>query len=277
MLVSYGNLDKLSAGELIAGIQLGLKASAGACYPIGSWKPFIERLEEIIRENGEIRTKVKVEKVMIENGKVIGVQVEGKTLESKLVIVNIPSQEIFSVLDEKLFPENFVKKCKNLIPTTGVSLDYGLKKQVSDFAGSIISTEPFIMGIFTSNLDPSVAPEGEQLFTIFRPTPIEEVINEQKASEVVESTEKLLNIMFPELLKNVKWRRVLKLRMVDGAIPFITQHRNARPSVKSEVIEGLYFTGDTYNGPGTGGEIAHASAELCITTIMKDLNLEFSK
>ena len=133
------------------------------------------------------------------------------------------------------------------------------------------------MSIFTSNLDPTVAPEGKQLYTIFQPTPIEVVQDSGKSDEIVNKMEKLIEEMFPGFAAKVAWRRVVKWRMVDGAIPYVSQHRYNRPSVKSADIEGLYFTGDTYNGPGTGGEIAHASAELCIRTIMKDLNLEIKK
>lgn len=277
MLVSYGNLEKLSVGELIAGIQLGLKAGKGACYPSGGWKSFIEGLAEKIKINGEIRTKTKVEKVIIENKKVVGVSVNGKVIKASFVIVNIPSQEIFTVLDESMFPKEFVEKCKNLLPTAGISIDYGLKQKVSDFKGSVISSDPFTMSIFTSNIDPSVAPEGQQLYTIFQPTPIDIVKDKVKSDELVAKIEKLLEEMFPSFVQSVKWKRIVKWPMVDGAIPFIDQHRNKRPNVKSDTIEGLYFTGDTYNGPGTGGEIAHASAELCIQTIMKDLSLEIKK
>ncbi|MHA1321760.1 MAG: phytoene desaturase family protein [Candidatus Helarchaeota archaeon] len=277
MLVSYGNLDKLSVGELIAGIQLGLKAGKGACYPKGGWKRLINTLVEKIQGNGEIRMKTKVEEVIIEDRKVLGVRVDNKIIKAKIVIVNIPAQEIFTVLKENLFSKDFVNKCKSLIPTAGISIDYGLSKIVSDFNGSIISSEPFTMSIFTSNLDPSVAPVGEQLYTIFQPTPLEIIKDKAKSDEIVAQLENLVNEMFPGFSDSVKWRRVIKWPMVDGAIPFITQHRNQRPKVKSEEIEGLYFTGDTYNGPGTGGEIAHASAELCIRTIMKDLTLEIQK
>lgn len=277
MLVSHGNLEKLSVGELVAGIQLGLKAGKGACYPRGGWKPFIERLAKIITEKGEIRTKAKVEKVLIENKKVIGVKVDGKTIKSKIVIVNLPAQEIFSVLDEKLFSSEFVAKCKSIIPSAGISIDYGLKEKISDFSGSILSAEPFTMSIFTSNIDPSVAPANQQLYTIFQPMPIDLIGNEAKSNEAVKNIEKLLEKMFPGFSGHVLWKRVLKFKMVDGAIPFVSQHRNARPSVKSAEIEGLYFTGDTYNGPGTGGEIAHASAELCIKTLFEDLKIELPK
>jgi len=277
MLVSYGNLEKLSVGELVAGIQLGLKAGKGACYPNGGWKPLIERLANIITENGEIRTKVKVEKVIIEKKTAVSVKAGGKTIKSKVIIVNLPAQEIFSILDEKLFSPAFVKQCKNLIPSAGISIDYALKEKVSDFSGSILSSEPFTMSIFTSNIDPSVAPENLQLCTIFQPTPSEIIGNEVKSNEIVQNIEELLEKMFPGFSERVLWKRVLKYRMVDGAIPFISQHRNLRPKVKSAEIRGLYFTGDTYNGPGTGGEIAHASAELCIKTLLEDLNLESPK
>ncbi|NVM28978.1 MAG: NAD(P)/FAD-dependent oxidoreductase [Candidatus Helarchaeota archaeon] len=277
ILVSYGNLDKLSMGELIAGIQLGLKAVKTSCYPAGGWRPLIENLAKKIESNGEIRKNTKVDKVIVEDKKVVGAQIGDKTIKSKIVVVDIPAQEIFNVLDEELFSKDFVEKCKSLIPTAGISIDYGLKEKISELNGMILSSDPFTMSNFTSNIDPTIAPEGKQLYTIFQPTPVDVVSDKEKSDEVVENIEKLLEEMFPGFSEKVQWRRAVKRRMVDGAVPFITQHRNKRPSVKSDEIEGLYFTGDTYNGPGTGGEIAHASAELCIKTIMKDLNLAIIK
>ncbi|MHA1768024.1 MAG: phytoene desaturase family protein [Promethearchaeota archaeon] len=273
MLVSYGNLDKLSVGELKSGIQLGLKAGKGACYPKGSWKLLIEKLVNIIKENGEIRTNSKVDEIIIKNNKVEGIKYNNQIIKSKITVVNLPCTEIFSILDERLFSNKFINICKNIIPTRGISIDYGLKKKISDYNGSILSTDPFTMSIFTSNIDPSVAPEGEQLFTIFQPTPLEIINDKEKFNTSVKNIEILLEKMFPSFIENISWKRIIKFQLVDGAIPFTTQHRNKRPSVKSEEIENLYFTGDSYNGPGTGGEIAHASALLCIQTILKDLNI----
>jgi len=274
MLVSFGELEKLSTGELKAGIQLGLKASKGACYPKGGWKLLIDKLCNYIKENGEIRTSSKVEKVIIESNKVEGVKLGDKIIKSKLVIVNLPSTELFTVLDEKLFSDDFVKMCKSMEPTAGISIDYGLKKKISDFNGSVLSAEPFTMSIFTSNIDPSVAPEGEQLYTIFQPTPIESLKDEKVAKGIIDKIEKLIEDMFPGFSESISWKRVIKFDVVDGAIPTISQHRNKRPNVKSNEITNLYFTGDTFNGPGTGGEIAHASAQLCIKTIIADLGLD---
>lgn len=277
MLVSYGHLDKLSTGELVAGIKLGLKAGKGACYPQGGWKPLIEKLASFIKENGEIRTVTEVSEVIVEDGKARGVKIDGNIINSKIVILNVPAPEIFSLVDEKHFSKEFVKKCKEILPTSGISIDYGLKSKISEFNGSVLSAEPFTMSIFTSNIDPSVAPEGEQLYTIFQPTPLDVLKDEQQSNAYVKKIEEIIAKMFPGFFEQVSWKRIIKFPLVDGAIPFVTQHRNKRPSVKSDVIKNLYFTGDTYNGPGTGGEIAHASAELCIKTIIKDLELVVTK
>ncbi|NHI93283.1 MAG: FAD-dependent oxidoreductase [Candidatus Lokiarchaeota archaeon] len=274
MLVSPGMLDKLSVGELKAGIQLGLKAGKGACYPKGSWKSLIGKLSNIIRTNGEIRTGSTVKKVIINNKKVEGVIYnDQKKIKSKIVVVNLPCTNIFSILDEKLFSKKFIDLCNGIIPSVGVSIDFGLKKKISEFNGSILSANPFTMSIFTSNIDPDVAPEGEQLYTIFQPTTIETIKDEKKSNEVIKNIEKLLEQMFPGFSNVISWKRAIKYQLVDAAIPLVTQHRNKRPNIQSKEIENLYFTGDSYNGPGTGGEIAHASAELCIQAILNDLNL----
>ncbi|MHC1590470.1 MAG: phytoene desaturase family protein [Candidatus Helarchaeales archaeon] len=273
MLVSPGLLDQLSAGELIEGIQTGAKASAGAAYPRGGWKPLIENLCNIIEENGEIRLNTKVDKVIIEDEKVKGVNVGNDKIEAPNVIVNIPCTEIFSILDESLFAPDFVKKCKSMRPSSGIFIDFGLKKKISENSGSNLTAEPFTMSIFTSNIDPSVAPEGEQLYTILQPTMPETLKDKQKCDQIVEGMFKLLEKMFPGFKDSILWKRVSIGHVVDGALPLITQHRNLRPKVKGP-FPGLYFTGDTYNGPGTGGEIAHSSALLCIQQVMSDLGIE---
>ena len=275
MLVSPGMLEQLSVGELKAGIQLGLKAGKGACYPAGSWKLLIKRLSNIICESGEIKTSSKVDEIIIKNKKVDMIKYNGKKIVSaNIVIVNLPCTEIFSILNEKEFSKEFVSLCKNMVPTVGISMDFGLKKKVSNFNGSILSADPFTMSIFTSNIDPSVAPEGEQLYTIFQPTMMEIIKSEEKSEVVIKRMESVLEDMFPGFKNAVLWKRVIKYKLVDGAIPIISQHRNRRPNVKNKEIKHLYFTGDSYNGQGTGGEIAHASAELCIKAIFDDLNLE---
>ncbi|MHA1378001.1 MAG: phytoene desaturase family protein [Candidatus Helarchaeota archaeon] len=264
--------DYLSTGEFVDGIKTGAKAPSGTSYPRGGWKAILDRLVEIINENGEVRTKTKVDSVKIENNSVKGVIIDGELIEAETVVLAIPVKNIFSLIPESTFSQEFIKRAKSIIPTGGVWIDFGLKENIFDHNGTILTKDPFTMSFFASNLDPKVAPEGEQLYTIFQPTEVEIFQDKEKAKQVEENLMKLLNEMYPNFSEKVIWHRT-SVGIADGAAPFITQHRNKRPSVKSD-IQGLYFTGDSYGAPGTGGEISHTSAYLCAKAILTDKGIE---
>mgnify|MGYP000162015421 CR=1 FL=1 len=57
-----------------------------------------------------------LDKVVIEDHEVKGVVVRNERIESDKVIVAIPCQQIFTILDENRFPAEFVEKAKNIIP-----------------------------------------------------------------------------------------------------------------------------------------------------------------
>ena len=128
------------------------------------------------------------------------------------------------------------------------------------------------MSVFTSNLDEKIAPEGEQLYTIFQPTDLDVLTDKNKSEQVKNNLINILNNMYPNFSNKIIWHRTY-IGVADGAAPFVTQHRNKRPNVRSE-IKGLYFTGDSYSAAGTGGEIAHTSALLCANSILEDKGIE---
>ncbi|MHA1300609.1 MAG: phytoene desaturase family protein [Candidatus Helarchaeota archaeon] len=264
--------ELLSTGEFVDGIKTGAKAPSGTSYPIGGWKAILDRLVEIIQENGEIRTKTKVDSVKVENNTVKGINVGSEFIEAETIVLAVPVKNIFELIPESNFSTEFVKTVKNIIPTGGIWIDFGLKEKISEHNGTILTKTPFTMSFFASNLDPNVAPEGEQLYTIFQPTEVEIFEDREKAKKIEEDLMKLLNEMYPNFSEKVIWHRT-SVGIADGAAPFITQHRNKRPNVKSE-IKGLYFTGDSYGAPGTGGEISHTSAHLCAKAIIADKGLE---
>ncbi|NVM54261.1 MAG: NAD(P)/FAD-dependent oxidoreductase [Candidatus Helarchaeota archaeon] len=265
-------IELASMGELIYGIKEVATAGKGAVYPEGGWKSIFDALSEIISENGEIRTKTSVKEILISDKKVKGVLLEdGTEIFSDLVVAAIPSQKIFSILSESEFSPSFISLCKNLICSSGISIDYGLKEKISDDSGLLAVDVPMSLGAYTSNIDPSTAPENEQLFTFLQPVPKETAENTQQAKQILERIEKLVAQMYPGIKQKIKWKRPLIIPVMDGAVNYVGQTRDKRPSVKSNVITGLFFSGDTYNGPGLGGDIAPSSARLCAHTILNDL------
>lgn len=271
LCVSYNEIDRLSTGEFLDGIKKAISAGKGSSYPVGGWKFIIDELIKFIEQNGQIKTKTAVEKIIVEKGEVKGLIADGKEYSSNTIVLAVPIDRVFNLIDKSVFPDEFIDSAKRTIPTCGVSIDFGLKSIVSEIDGLICTDKPFTMSCFTSNLDPSIAPEGEQLFTILQPTPPEIITDKEKTNKIIENIYKMLEKMFPGFNDNIKWKRPIVMPLVDGSAVYIDTHRNKRTSVKSS-IKGLYLSGDSYNGPGIGGDICHASAELCAETILKDIN-----
>jgi len=265
------DIQRASMGEFVDGLKQVITARKGASYPEGGWNEIFNKLVEIIFENGKILADTTVKSVIISDRRVEGVILgDGSKILCNSVVVALPAQQIFSILSESEFDPAFVRLCKNLISSSGIAIDIGLKERVSEDNGLIAVDNPMTLACFTSNIDPSTAPENEQLFTILQPLSKAVIENSQQANRIVDQMEILMNTMYPGMEKQVKWKRILKLPVIDGAINYIGQTRDKRPNVKAHSIQGLYFSGDTYNGPGLGGDIAPSSARLCAHILLND-------
>ncbi|MHA1129688.1 MAG: phytoene desaturase family protein [Candidatus Helarchaeota archaeon] len=262
-------IGRASMGEFISGIKQIVAAGKGAAYPAGGWKGIFDLLTEQISNSGEIRVNTKVKKVLITDERVTGVLLEdGSKIQSELVVIAIPAQKIFTLLPESRFPSSFVSLCKNLIHSSGISIDLGLKGQISSDDGLIAMADPMGLGAFTSNIDPSTAPAKEQLFTFVQHVKPKDTSNTHQAKQVLQMIENKINQLYPGIHDLIKWKRHLIIPVMDGAVNYVGQTRKDRPNVKSEFVEGLFFSGDTYNGPGLGGDIAPSSARECAHTIL---------
>jgi phytoene dehydrogenase-like protein len=131
---------------------------------------------------------------------------------------------------------------------------------VSDIDGAIFTSEPMTMGQFTSNIDPDTSPEGKQLVTWLYPLPLEMMDDHDKVEAEERRLIELLEKMFPGMVDNVQWERMLRLKMVDGFEPRIGQTAKDRPGVGVPRVENLFLAGDVVSAPGNGGDVAFSSA-----------------
>jgi len=261
-------IERSSAGEMLLNMQQVLVKGRSAMYPVKGWRYIYDTLENEINRKGELRTGSPVKRVVVEGGRARSVELEsGEVLEGERVVINIPVQRMWSVLDESLVPAEFANLCKSLVPTAGVSLDYGLGSRVSESSGLWYLWEPMSFGIFTSNLCPEVAPAGKQLLTWFMPANVSDMEDTEKARELEGRLEKALFRLFPGLEQAVEWRRPMHLRMVDGVEVNVSQHRKKRPGYRVPGIENLFLVGDCLKGPGAGGDVGHESVLECYREI----------
>lgn len=260
------DLSRASAGELLLNLARVLKKGYAAMYPEKGWRYIYQTLTEVIEARGRIRTGAAVKRVMVEAGRVAGVELtSGERIAAPLVVVNLPVQQLFEALDPALVPPAFVEWCRGLKPTAGLSIDYGLSRKVSEDRGLWYFWAPMSFGVFTSNLCPELAPPGKQLLTWFRPAEPEEMADPEKAQPLESALETAIFRTFPGLESAIEWRRAVHLQMVDGVEVNVRQHREKRPGYRVPGLEGLFLVGDSLKAPGAGGDVGHEAVLECYT------------
>ncbi len=254
------DLKNSSAGEFGAYLKAALKAKVKVAYPRHGTKQIIDTLKGVIEGSGEIRTGANVEHVSVKNGKVDGVKVDGQMLSAPVVIGALPIQQLPELFGGKDLPLRFVKYAQGLIPTAGISLDFGLSKKISEKDGLLVTSDPVSMGQFTSNIDPSAAPAGKQLGTWYYPLPAGWLKNDERMQREADNLKKMLSEMFPGIWEALEWERLLFMPMVDGFLPKPGQTRLERPDFSMPGITNFFLAGDTTKAEGTGGDTAFYSA-----------------
>jgi len=113
----------------------------GNYYPEGGLGCFAERLAKAyVRNGGSLLLKTAVSKILVEDGKAIGVKTEdGKRIDSKHVISNADCKQTFlKLVGEEHLEENFIEYVKNLQPSvSGILVFLGVDKDLSDYPAHI--------------------------------------------------------------------------------------------------------------------------------------------
>ena len=181
-----------SAGEFVLSFKDMVSKTDGS-YPIGGCiaipRAFVEGMKKF---GGTVRTNTKVKRILMENDKAAGVELEdGTTITSKIVISNLNiKQTVQTLVGPKYFDSTYLKDVNNLEGSgSAIVLKIAVDKIIipkfssvhlfhtDDFSDviekfedwSLISAEgkippdPGFMVPIPSNIDPNLAPPGKQL------------------------------------------------------------------------------------------------------------------
>lgn len=264
------DLTKVSAVEVGEFLRKAIFTRKYTSYLKGGWKGLINSLKERIEENGKILTNCEVKKIVVEKNKVLEILTNKGAFQSKSYICTIPFSQISQIIDLKALSSDLQEYAKNVEPSSGITLDFGLRKKVSEIDGIIMTVEPLTIGCFISNIEPSLAPEGKQLGTWYYHIPVDKIGDRKYSQKQIQVLKDLLQEMFPDIWDNLLWERVMILDIVDGAVPKVGQTVQERPKFKSNV-NNLFFAGDTTGGWGWGSEIAFDSAIRCSKLVRRFL------
>ena len=265
------DLTATSAGELHWFVNKARRSMYHLmAFPRNGCRQHVQRLGRIIRESGEVRTGLKVKRVLVESGAAVGVETAEDTITAGAVVLAVPSPRAVGFVPEGVIQASTDVRMRNILPSAGLSWDVGLKRPVGD-EHVAFSLDPLIIGAFPSNFDHLLCPPGLQFSTRCMPLPLG-VFGDPDAvrRESAELRRKVFH-MFPALEENIFWERMLKLPVIDGAVPLATQPWPRRPGPRVPGVDGLFLAGDTAWVPGEGGDIAFQPALECGPLVLEHL------
>jgi len=260
-----------------------------ADFGLGTWHPkngmysVILAMESLAKELGvKIETNSNVEKILVENGKAIGIKVNGNIISSDIVLSGADYHHSETLLEEKdrqysekywdkktfapsslLFYVGFDKKIEN-VEHHSLFFDVDFDIHASDiYDKPKWPDEPLFYASFPSKTDENAAPNGKEagIFLIPLAPGLEDndSLREKYFEKIITRFEKLTN-------QNVKESIIFKESFcvndfikdynsykgnAYGMANTLLQTAFLRPKLKSKKVQNLYFTGQlTVPGPG---------------------------
>lgn len=282
--------DKTPVGEWIR-CQQEMQKNRTSGYPIGGTGSIPTAYTEFMKKKGnKVITEAKVERIIVEGGRVRGVIVNGKRVGADIVISNADIKTtVLKLVGEEHYPRDFVEKVKSyyFTPPTFI-LKVAVDRKVTDKklvmyigrtdfenlkreieSGIIPEKAAFLMIPVISNLDPSSVPEGKELiYAGWGCTYDPEGKNDWKKWE--EAIMKVLLEVFPEIEGHIMWKETASPQFIDalfneagnpiGVAQSIDQIGENRPPIVDPHISGLYHCSADTGLHGIGGELAADSA-----------------
>jgi phytoene dehydrogenase-like protein len=244
-------------------------------WPGQGWDGMFQDLHDAVAENGgEVRLGTRASRVVIENGAVVGLAVtnphvlpneifEETIVETDCVVSTLPVWSVLRVVPEQELPDWYVAQIKHLarieFRATWLGVYLATKEPIHALDPRELATwlhTPNLAhaGFFfnMSAMDPSVAPEGTQLYVAGLDIPGEKVRDVKWMLNAQEQFERDLAIMYPGL-EHAYWRR---RHLVHEPGLGVIQKPNLvgrfRPHWRAPNVEGLYFASDTFRSRGIG-------------------------
>jgi phytoene dehydrogenase-like protein len=287
----------ISAGEFARCLKWEAEAKASA-YPTGGCIAITSAYIKGIKDfGGEVYLNTPVEKVIVEDGRAVGVVAGGEEYRAELVVSNADIKHtVLDLAGSEHFPAEYIEYVKNLkysfcSPIVRVALDKVLNTEIKMLGQFYAPSQheyydilnrgemPDEMNLFLvipSNFDPSTAPEGKQLVMIASPVPFG--INAEYVEPIMEAMIDTAEKYIPGLREHAIF---IDKTTVDGLGELSGEHGavigtaqtpgqagKQRPSVKTP-LEGLYIVGGEAGGAGVGTELCTLSAIEFFDTYVK--------
>lgn len=283
---NVGVIDLVPMSEVVKSFQSLMNTPIG--YPVGGYGRLVEDMAAVFKANGgQIRTRAKAERIVVENGRVIGVATSEALFKAPVVVSNAGIHPtVLRLVGDGQFDKGYVSYVRGLLPSLGFTgVRYILSKPVLEcghyqiwsedswwdmaryldaLAGSVPKDLTITLQIPT-NYDPTMGPAGKQLIMVgtnCSPAPEDKTIK-----MLMKKTDEQLAEVYPEIVPFIESREAyagpVQISKVsrDQVMPgqggeavgvgvTIGQCGKYKPSARSP-IPGLFYVG--FDAGSSGG------------------------
>ena len=240
--------DQLDAAEAIQGLQ-EVFLRGGGLFSVGGYGKLSDACLDSLRENGgTVLMHTRVNRIVVDNGKVVGIEVTGKDgaanegaqqFRAPIVISNAGIQPtVLKLAGEAHFPDSYVRRIKALVPSFALlGYRYFLKKPVTDKGCGVVfsenspwssarleaadagraSREGVLYFEAPNNYDPDAAPAGRQVIVTGSFCPCDPEMSAESIKAWADAGEEIFFGLFPEARDLIEEKDLYTTKSVSNA------------------------------------------------------------
>jgi phytoene dehydrogenase-like protein len=210
-----------------------------------------------------------VSKILIKNKKAEGVVVADREYPFDSVLSNILVQNLFSIVDEHQFPEQYVTNLKVLEGTGSLCAYYSLNQINPQLLGKTFIFIERNIGVdgndavgmidfISAKPETGLSPQSQHLIQSYIICTPKEARDKKILSVLKEALDKNLERIIPQYQTHLNWAIYPSIWHLDGVAKTLM---NTKPDIQTPV-ENLYLIGDCVKAPGIGINCAINSARI---------------
>jgi len=250
----------------------------GGYFPKGGAQKFANSLRDfIVNHGGTVLVNHKVDRILVEDGKAVGVKSGDRIFRAPIVVSNVNAKTTFlELVGRDNLKKEFVEYIMGLKMSPSCFMVFlGLDMDLSSYPTLIKNMDDGYEIVINSNADPSLAPRGKASITILTSASYED-FPERGTEEYMRKKQELSDILIKKaekLIPNLSRHIVVKdaatpktferyTFMPQGAIYSFDQSIGVKRPYFKTPIKGLYLVGAS-TFPGGGIEAVTISGIIC--------------
>lgn len=222
---NVGLIDLVPMSEVAKAFQRLMNQPLG--YPIGGYGRMVEDIAGVIKDcGGDIKTRTRVERIVVEDGRAAGVMTGDAVYRAPIVVSSAGIQPtVLKLVGEEHFDRAYVNYIKDLLPSMGFTgcryilskpvLKCGLYQVWSDDAvwdlerfrdceAGNVPRDLVLTILVPTNYDPELGPPGKQVLLLG--TPCSPDPENKMVKQLWKKTNEQMDEVFPEIVPFIESR-----------------------------------------------------------------------